>query len=139
MIIKVEVNDFYTLKENSWSGAVDNLNLIEKYNLQDEFMQYLNDVFCDYEPTDTEVNDAIWFMDDISDFITEQLDVSDIEDVDELLDIAKNLYYDEVVSTIRDIIQNDAEKEFLNFIQNYDNVKEVFDNIDNFELEEEEE
>ena len=64
MYIQREVNSFEELKENSWSGAVDTLNRIEELDLEDDFMEVLEDVFCDETPTETEVNDFIWFETD---------------------------------------------------------------------------
>ena len=66
MYIKKEITSFEELKENSWSGAVDTLNRIEELGLEDEFMDILEEFF-DFElstnetPTETEVNDFIWF------------------------------------------------------------------------------
>lgn len=59
-IIK-EVNDFYNLYKNSWSGATDTLNDIKKADLETEFMNYLEEMFCYEVPTETELNDFIWF------------------------------------------------------------------------------
>ena len=61
MYIKSEISSFEELKENSWSGAVDTLNRIEELELENEFMQILEDIFCDEIPTETEVNDFIRF------------------------------------------------------------------------------
>ena len=55
---------FSELQEMCWSGAVDTLNTISKHDKEDEFMQYLEEVFYDDIPTETEVNDFIWFEDD---------------------------------------------------------------------------
>ena len=58
-------NDFYNLFENSWSGARDTLEDIIKAEEEEEFMQYLNEVFgTEEELTDTELNDFIWFSRD---------------------------------------------------------------------------
>ncbi len=55
-------NDFYNLFENSWSGAKDTLEDIIKNELEEEFMEHLDEVFgCEEEITDTELNDYIWF------------------------------------------------------------------------------
>lgn len=60
-IIK-EINGFYDLMENSWSGAIDTLRDIENANLEEEFMENLENVyFLGETPTDTELNDFIWF------------------------------------------------------------------------------
>lgn len=59
-IIK-ELNGFYDLKDNSWSGAIDTLEDIEKAELEEEFMQHLENIFGEDIPTETELNDYIWF------------------------------------------------------------------------------
>ena len=57
-----EINDFNDLMENSWSGAIDTLRDIENANLEEEFMENLENVyFLGETPTDTELNDFIWF------------------------------------------------------------------------------
>ena len=71
---------FNELQETCWSGAVDTLNTISKHDKEDEFMQYLEEVFYDDIPTETEVNDFIRFEDDA---IFEALDIN-IEDEEEL-------------------------------------------------------
>lgn len=54
--------DFYRLYDNSWSGAIQTLDDIKNANKEDEFMDYLEDVFCeDEEVEDTALNDFIWF------------------------------------------------------------------------------
>ena len=61
MEIRKEINDFYALADMVWSGAVDTIKDIQNANKEDEFMNFLEMVFCDEVPTDTEVNDFIWF------------------------------------------------------------------------------
>lgn len=61
MEIRREINDFYALADMVWSGAVDTIKDIQNANKEDEFMNFLEAVFCDEVPTDTEVNDFIWF------------------------------------------------------------------------------
>ena len=48
--------DFADLKQNSWSGAIDTLETIEKNWKEEELMVLLEDTFQDI-PTETEVND----------------------------------------------------------------------------------
>lgn len=60
MEIRKEINDFYALVDMVWSGAVDTIADIQRANKEDEFMNFLEAVFCDEVPTDTEVNDFIW-------------------------------------------------------------------------------
>lgn len=61
MEIRKEINDFYALADMVWSGAVDTIKDIQNANKEDEFMNFLESVFCDEVPTDTAVNDFIWF------------------------------------------------------------------------------
>lgn len=57
-----EINDFNDLMENSWSGAIDTLQDISNANLEEEFMENLENIyFLEETPTDTELNDFIWF------------------------------------------------------------------------------
>ena len=63
-IIK-EVSNFYELKENSWSGALDTLKDIENTDKEDELMALLEEVFMEKTPTETEVNDFLWFERDL--------------------------------------------------------------------------
>lgn len=77
-IIK-EANDFYQLKDELWSGALDTMQIIEDNDKQNELMTLLEDVF--YEATDsTKVNDYLWFD---RDDILEQLDINEDEEEDE--------------------------------------------------------
>lgn len=61
MEIRKEINGFNELADMVWSGAVDTIADIQNANKEDEFMNFLESVFCDEVPTDTEVNDFIWF------------------------------------------------------------------------------
>lgn len=76
MYIKIDYG-FIDLKNHSWSGAISTLEKIEEAGKEDELMELLEEVF-EYEiPTDTEVNDLLWFEDE---YIFEQLDIKDEED-----------------------------------------------------------
>lgn len=61
MYVKIEMDDFRTLKNNSWSGALDTLKDIEEADKEDELMYFLEEIFADTTPTETEVNDFLWF------------------------------------------------------------------------------
>lgn len=70
MYVKIEM-DYRTLKNNSWSGALDTLKDIEEADKEDELMYLLEEVvFADTTPTETEVNDFLWFE---RDYIYESL------------------------------------------------------------------
>ena len=60
MYVKIEMDDFRTLKNNSWSGALDTLKDIEEADKEDELMYFLEEIFYDTTPTETEVNDFLW-------------------------------------------------------------------------------
>lgn len=61
MEIKKEINGFYELADMVWSGAVDTITDIQNANKENEFMYFIENVFFDEVPTDTQVNDFIWF------------------------------------------------------------------------------
>ena len=67
--------DFYRLKEDSWSGALQTLEDIENANMEQEFMEHLEQVFeMVDEVEDTELNDYIWFE---RDYIYESLGLNE--------------------------------------------------------------
>ena len=60
--VKKELS-FEDLKKECWSGAVDTLQKIEEEGKEDELMELLQNIFT-YIPTETELNDFLWFDDD---------------------------------------------------------------------------
>lgn len=103
MEIRKEINGFYELADMVWSGAVDTLNDIIDANKEDEFMDFLEMVFCDDVPTDTEVNDFIWFE---RDYIYENIGLT--ED--------GNLPEDEMEEALDESIESlEDEEEFDDF------------------------
>lgn len=74
MEIRKEINDFYALADMVWSGAVDTIADIQNANKETEFMNFLEMEFCDEVPTDTAVNDFIWFE---RDYIYENLGLTE--------------------------------------------------------------
>ena len=68
--------DFNDLYENSWSGAIDTLDTIIKNDMENELMEHLEEIFDNQIPTETEVNDYLWFE---SDYIYECLGI-DVDD-----------------------------------------------------------
>ena len=63
-----------------WSGAVPTWDKIVENNMEEEFEQLLEDIFCDDIPTDTQINDLLWFD---SDWVLESLGISDSEEEEE--------------------------------------------------------
>ena len=76
MEIKMEFN-FYDLQQNCWSGALDTLETIYYHDMEDEFMDYMEQVFYDEIPTLTEVNDWLRFE---ADEIFNVLGIDECED-----------------------------------------------------------
>ena len=72
--------DFNELFQNSWSGAINALKEIEKNDKENELMEFLEVVFSESVPTETEVNDFLWFE---SDYIYKSLGMSDNEEEEE--------------------------------------------------------
>ena len=60
MEVITEYGNYWDLKDHSWSGALDTLADIERADKEEELMQYLEDIFADRTPTDTEINDLLW-------------------------------------------------------------------------------
>ena len=61
MTIKKEIDTWQELIDMCWSGASDTLEQAEKVNAEDEVLEHLEEVFYDNLPTETELNDYIWF------------------------------------------------------------------------------
>ena len=108
MEIKQEINDFYELADMVWSGAVDTIADIQNANKENEFMYFLEMIFCDDVPTDTEVNDFIWFE---RDYIYENIGLT--ED--------GNLPEDEMEEVLDESIESlELENDFEDFCNDCD-------------------
>lgn len=62
MYVKTEMG-FQDLMNECWAGASNTLETIEEAGKEDEFMDYLEEVFPDV-PDLTELNDFLWFEDE---------------------------------------------------------------------------
>ena len=71
MYIKKDI-DFNNIYDNCWSGAKYTVQRVSDENKEDELMELLEKFFCGREPTETEVNDFLWFE---SDYIYECLGI----------------------------------------------------------------
>ena len=49
---------------NAWSGAVDTLETIREHNRLDDLEYMIEELFYDRTPTETEINDFLWFEDE---------------------------------------------------------------------------
>ena len=74
MEVITEYGNYYDLRDHSWSGALDTLKDIENEDKEEELMQLLEEVFMEKTPTDTEINDFLWFE---RDFIYENLGLNE--------------------------------------------------------------
>lgn len=45
----------------AWSGGRDTLETLKKYDLYDEAQAAIEEIYCEESPTDTEINDFLWF------------------------------------------------------------------------------
>ena len=108
MEIKKEINGFYELADMVWSGAIDTIANIQNANKENEFMDFLEMVFCDDVPTDTEVNDFIWFE---RDYIYENIGLTE----------NGNLLEDEMEETLNESIESlELENDFEDFCNDCD-------------------
>ena len=108
MEIRKEINGFYELADMVWSGAVDTIADIQNANKENEFMNFLEMVFCDNVPTDTEVNDFIWFE---RDYIYENIGLTE----------NGNLPEDEMEETLNESIESlELENDFEDFCNDCD-------------------
>ena len=60
--MEIGINELYDM---SWSGGRDTLDNIFEHDKEEELMNLLEEVFCDEAPSDTEVNDFLWFERDM--------------------------------------------------------------------------
>lgn len=140
MVVELEgYNGFEELYRNSWSGAIDRLDTIKQYHMEEELMEELEIVFGDCEPpTDTQVNDYLWFELDAEKFVAENTSFNTLQDLDELEDYAKNLYFSNAQSTITEVRQQNKEEKLWEYLQNgFDmrNLLEVMEELEEFDFD----
>ena len=103
MEIRKEINGFYELADMVWSGAVDTIADIQNADKENELMNLLDDIFLDEIPTDTEVNDFLWFE---RDYIYECLGLTENGELSE----------DEIEETLNESIESlEFENDFEDF------------------------
>ena len=61
MVVKNEINDFYEIANMAWSGAVDVCQEIIRQKRENEAMCLIEEIFIETMPTETQLNDFIWF------------------------------------------------------------------------------
>lgn len=60
--MEIGINELYDM---SWSGGRETLDDIFEHDKEEELMNLLEEVFFDNIPSDTEVNDFLWFERDM--------------------------------------------------------------------------
>ena len=133
MEVKTDLN-FYGLEDMAWSGAKDTLKAIREAGKEDELMQFLEEMFWDKTPTDTEVNDFLWFE---SSYIYENLGLN--EDAEEMssLDEARRdgTTWGVDVDDIKSMEESGLfETCFIDYLK--EEVKESYSNIYYFDVDE---
>lgn len=61
MFVKTEVNDFKAIAAMAWSGAVEVCKEIIMQGRENEAMCLIEEIFAETMPTETQLNDFIWF------------------------------------------------------------------------------
>ena len=144
MEIRKEINGFYELADMVWSGAIDTIADIQNANKENEFMDFLEMVFCDDVPTDTEVNDFIWFErdyiyenigltengelpeDEMEETLNESLEsLENEEEFDDFCNDCEKCICNEICSTIDDC--KSLFEDYKNQIVAIDDIKEMFE------------
>ena len=63
--ITVERDGWYDYKENAWGGAISTLNEVEAQDKENEAIEiieeYMSEDTLGYIPSETELNDFLWF------------------------------------------------------------------------------
>lgn len=60
--VAIDLKTFDDYLNLCWSGALPILKEIYEQDREDEFLQLMEDYFCDCNiPSDTNINDFIWF------------------------------------------------------------------------------
>lgn len=101
--------DFNDLKNECYSGAENTLEIIEKYGLEQDFMEFLEEYFNGTPVWFEQVNDLLRFEDDV---VFENIGLVENEDeiIDNLLDLIDEKF-DDVIENINEII---SEYDFKN-------------------------
>lgn len=88
MKVTIERDGWYDYKENAWGGAISTLNEVEAQDKENEAIEiieeYMSEDVLGYIPSETEVNDFIWFnLSDIMHLYDEDDDEDDNDDEDD--------------------------------------------------------
>ena len=122
------INDysFDDLVDACWSGAEDTLKDIQKAGFENEFMSYLEDVFCDETPTMTQINDFIRF--DCSEWLEDRLGEQSPEDIDDILS-----YFENKSMINYNLISMEDDEKILEVAEQFSTIEEFYDAIDSYD------
>ena len=86
--VAIERDGWYDYKENAWGGAISTLNKVAEQGREDEAVdiieEYMSEDVLGYIPSETEVNDFIWFnLSDIMHLYDEDDDEEEEEEEEE--------------------------------------------------------
>ena len=86
--VTIERDGWHDIKENAWGGAISTLNEVEAQDKENEAVEiieeYMSEDTLGYIPSETEVNDFIWFnLSDIMHLYDEDDDEDDNDDEDD--------------------------------------------------------
>ena len=62
MFVKTDIADFDAIAKMAWAGAADICQEIIEQGRETEAMCLIEDVFFEEVPTETQLNDFIWFQ-----------------------------------------------------------------------------
>jgi len=142
MVVELEgYNGFEELYKNSWSGAIDRLDTIKQYYMEEEFMEHLDMIFddCGELPTDIQVNNYLTYELDAEQFVAENTSFNTLEDLLELTDYVKNLGFNDALATIQEVERQDKEEKLWEYLQyNFDmrSLYEVIEELNEFDFDE---
>ncbi len=151
MEIRKEINGFYELADMVWSGAVDTIANIQNANKENEFMDFLEMVFCDDVPTDTTVNDFIWFErdyiyenigltengnlpeDEMEEALNESVESLELEnDFEDFCNDCETCICNDICSTVDDC--KAMFEDYKNQVITIDNIKEMVEEKTNINI-----
>lgn len=142
MIVELEgYSGFEELYKNSWSGAIDRLDVIKEYHMEEELMGHLEMLFndCGEYPTDMQINNYLWHEFSAENFVAENIVFNTLDDLDELEQYAKDLYFTDAKATITEVRQQNKEEalwEYLKYGFDMRNLLEVMEELEDLDVEE---
>lgn len=130
--------DFDTLCNNVWGSAIDRLDTIKEYNMEEALLHELELVFGGIA-TDEKICDYLRYEFDVYSFIAENIAFNTLSDLMELEDYADNLYFDEAQETLTKVRQQNKEEalwEYLKYGFDMRNLYEVMEELKDLDIEE---